>query len=215
MCAMRRRRTFRRSAQSDRALSLVPAINRIGNDAICLVAAFPFLLVHHGQARQRCVTNPEYLGGGSGAGSPRSGRAPIGRARASSRSATGVVQARNAGRPSALAARLSCLCALGCALALSGCAPGSESRSEPTRAMAGSPENSVAQMCRPQRALLVPQPAPDCGFAWSSLKTVDPDQWSRLKVESERKCYQRAEKIVRQRLRLLQASLTCEAATTR
>jgi hypothetical protein len=70
-------------------------------------------------------------------------------------------------------------------------------------------------MCRPERALLVPQRAPDCGFAWSNLKTVDPDQWARLKVESERKCYQNAEKIVRERLRLLQASLTCEADSAR
>jgi hypothetical protein len=73
----------------------------------------------------------------------------------------------------------------------------------------------MAQMCRPERALLAPQRAPDCGFGWSNLKTVDPDQWARLKVESERKCYQNAEKIVRERLRLLQASLTCEADTAR
>jgi hypothetical protein len=143
------------------------------------------------------------------------GRAPVGCARASSRSATGVVQARNAGRPSSAVTGLSCLCALGCALALSGCAPGSEARSDPARANAAATENSVSQMCRPERALLKPQPAPDCRFAWSDLKTVDPDQWARLKVESERKCYQRAEKIARERLRLLQASVTCEAATTR
>jgi hypothetical protein len=70
-------------------------------------------------------------------------------------------------------------------------------------------------MCRPERALLSPQPAPDCRFAWSDLKTLDPDQWARLKVESERKCYQRAEKIARERLRQLQASVTCEVATAR
>jgi hypothetical protein len=70
-------------------------------------------------------------------------------------------------------------------------------------------------MCRPERAMLTPQPAPDCGFGWSSLKTVDPDQWARLKLESERKCYQNAEKIVRERLRLLQASVACEAEASR
>jgi hypothetical protein len=70
-------------------------------------------------------------------------------------------------------------------------------------------------MCRPDRALLVPQPAPDCRFGWSDLKTVDPDQWARLKVDSERKCYQRAEKIARERLRLLQASVACETTTAR
>ena len=141
------------------------------------------------------------------------GPAPTGSTRAAPRSAVGAVQTRRAGRPSSLAARLSCLCALGCALALSGCAPGSESRSDPTRNAVASAENSVSQMCRPERALLKPQPAPDCRFAWSDLKTVDPDQWARLKVESERKCYQRAEKIARERLRLLQASVTCEAVT--
>jgi hypothetical protein len=100
----------------------------------------------------------------------------------------------------------------------SGCAPGPEhpqSRPDPVNAAAASPVTSVAQMCRPERALLVPPRAPDCGFGWSNLKTVDPDQWARLKVESERKCYQNAEKIVRERLRLLQASLTCEADTAR
>jgi len=38
-----------------------------------------------------------------------------------------------------------------------------------------------------------------------------PDQWTRLKLEYERKCYQNAEKIVRERLRLLQAATRCEA----
>jgi len=66
-------------------------------------------------------------------------------------------------------------------------------------------------MCRPERALLAPQPAPDCGFGRSNLKTLDPDQWTRLKLEYERKCYQNAEKIVRERLRLLQAATRCEA----
>ncbi len=70
-------------------------------------------------------------------------------------------------------------------------------------------------MCRPDRALLVPPRAPDCGFGRSDLKTLDPDQWARLKVEYERKCYQNAEKAVRERLRLLQAASRCEADRTR
>jgi hypothetical protein len=126
--------------------------------------------------------------------------------------------AGNAGRRPLRTAGLPCLCALGCVLMLSGCTSGPEypqSGSEPVSPATASPVNSVAQMCRPERALLVPQRAPDCGFAWSNLKTVDPDQWARLKVESERKCYQNAEKIVRERLRLLQASLTCEADSAR
>jgi hypothetical protein len=141
-------------------------------------------------------------------------------ARRPRRSAVGSARAGagNASRRPLRTARLSCLCALGCVLMFSGCAPGPEhpqSRPDPVNAAAASPVTSVAQMCRPERALLVPPRAPDCGFGWSNLKTVDPDQWARLKVESERKCYQNAEKIVRERLRLLQASLTCEADTAR
>ena len=69
-------------------------------------------------------------------------------------------------------------------------------------------------MCRPERALLAPQPAPDCGFGRPQLQDPGPrgpDQWTRLKLEYERKCYQNAEKIVRERLRLLQAATRCEA----
>jgi hypothetical protein len=63
---------------------------------------------------------------------------------------------------------------------------------------------------RPDPALLSPQPAPDCEFKRSDLKTVDPDEWGRLKVEYERQCYQDAEKAARERLALLQTSSTCE-----
>jgi len=63
---------------------------------------------------------------------------------------------------------------------------------------------------RPDLALLSPQPAPDCEFKRSDLKTVDPDEWGRLKVEYERQCYLDAEKAARDRLVLLQASATCE-----
>jgi len=63
---------------------------------------------------------------------------------------------------------------------------------------------------RPDPALLSPQPAPDCEFKRADLKTVDPDEWSRLKIEYERQCYQDAEKAARERLALLQTSSTCE-----
>jgi hypothetical protein len=147
-------------------------------------------------------------------------RAAVACTRASSRSAFGYVRpgARNSDRGPLLAARLFILCALGCAMALSGCAPGSaqlESKPEPVLAAAASPTISAAPICRPDRALLAPQPAPDCGFAWSNLKTLDPDQWARLKLEYERKCYQNAEKIARERLRQLQAAITCEVESAR
>ncbi|HVR55911.1 MAG TPA: hypothetical protein VMT72_03690 [Pseudolabrys sp.] len=68
---------------------------------------------------------------------------------------------------------------------------------------------------RPDLALLSPQPAPDCEFKRSDLKTVDPDEWGRLKVEYERQCYLDAEKTARERLALLQASSTCEIEPVR
>ena len=68
---------------------------------------------------------------------------------------------------------------------------------------------------RPDLALLSPQPAPDCEFKRSDLKTVDPDEWARLKVEYERQCYLDAEKAARERLALLQASSTCEIEPVR
>jgi hypothetical protein len=56
-------------------------------------------------------------------------------------------------------------------------------------------------------ALLAPQPAPDCEYNRSDLKTVDADEWARLKTEYERQCYRDAEKATRERLGLLQASI--------
>jgi hypothetical protein len=68
---------------------------------------------------------------------------------------------------------------------------------------------------RPNLALLTPQPSPDCEFKRSDLKTVDPDEWARLKVEYERQCFQDAETAARERLALLQASSTCEIEPVR
>ena len=68
---------------------------------------------------------------------------------------------------------------------------------------------------RPDPALLSAQPAPDCEFKRSDLKTVDPDEWTRLKVEYERQCYLDAEKAARERLTLLQTSSTCEIEPVR
>jgi hypothetical protein len=78
-------------------------------------------------------------------------------------------------------------------------------------AMASAPaEMQQALVCRPDSSLLVAPSPPDCAFGRPDLKTLDPDQWARLKVEYERLCYQRAESTVRERLRLLQAATRCE-----
>ena len=106
---------------------------------------------------------------------------------------------------------------------LAGCAPGPLPEAAQTQGQAQTQgraqaapahaEMQESQICRPDSALLVPQSAPDCVFGRPELKTLDPDQWARLKVEYERQCYQRAEKGVRERLRLLQAAAKCENAS--
>ncbi|HEX2363899.1 MAG TPA: hypothetical protein VHJ00_02575 [Bradyrhizobium sp.] len=92
---------------------------------------------------------------------------------------------------------------------LAACAPGptpetAQAKSAPARA-----ETQETPVCRPDPALLAPQSAPDCKFGRAALKTLDPDQWARLKLEYERQCYQHAEKVVRERFRLLQAASRC------
>lgn len=113
-------------------------------------------------------------------------------------------------RRTSLAARLPNLAAIICLLAVAGCAgnaPQPETRSEPMRS--GAAPGSDSQMCRIDRALLVPARAPDCGFGRSDLKTLDPEQWAHLKIEYEKKCYQHAEKMIRERLRQLQVASRC------
>lgn len=56
-------------------------------------------------------------------------------------------------------------------------------------------------------ALLTPQPAPDCGFDLPDRKTVDEEQWANLKLDYERRCYQTAEMVVRERLARLQRAV--------
>ena len=112
---------------------------------------------------------------------------------------------------------LSILCALGCAMAVASCAPGSapDTWIEPSSASAATPTSPEPKTCRPDRALLAPQAAPDCGFGRADLKTLDPDQWARLKLEYELSCYKEAEKTARKRLRQLQAATKCEALPSR
>lgn len=94
--------------------------------------------------------------------------------------------------------------------ALAGCAP--TAGPETAQASVAPPvaEAQKPQICQPDSALLVPQRAPDCVFGRPDLKTLDPEQWARLKVEYERQCYQRAERTVRERLRELQVAMKCD-----
>jgi hypothetical protein len=71
-------------------------------------------------------------------------------------------------------------------------------------------QHTELRIRRPDPALLAPQPAPSCEFKRADVKSVDPDEWVRLKTEYERQCYQDAEKAARDRLGRLQASSLCE-----
>ena len=122
--------------------------------------------------------------------------------------------------------KLLTVCVILCSLSFAGCArhPAQrevspalhEGKASPVRAPVRSRRYTEPvryaepKIRRPDLALLSPQPAPDCEFKRSDLKTVDPDEWARLKVEYERQCYLDAEKTARDRLVLLQASATCE-----
>jgi hypothetical protein len=107
--------------------------------------------------------------------------------------------------------------ALSVLLALCACAPTSTdlaSHGERPQLIAKA-DHSGPLLCRPDRALMAPPHAPDCSFDRAELKTLDPDEWARLKVEYERKCFQAAERTVRERLRLLQAANRCGADPAR
>ena len=105
--------------------------------------------------------------------------------------------------------RLLSLSAILWALALSGCASHSVQRdlkAYPTHADAPPHRHPEPRARQAERVLLAPQPAPNCEYRGSDLDTVDPDLWARLKLDFERRCYQHAEMIARNRLRLLQTS---------
>ena len=114
--------------------------------------------------------------------------------------------------------RLTRLTSAALIITLSGCAQGpapEPMQTAPSKAEHAEPGRAEPGFCRPDRALLTPQPVPDCAFRRSQLKTMDPDLWARLKIEYERECYQNAEKVVRHRLRLLQAANLCESKVAR
>jgi len=97
--------------------------------------------------------------------------------------------------------------------ALSACAP-TPAREDAQAALAPArTDMQETPACQPDPALFTPQAAPDCAFGRPDLKTLDPDQWARLKIEYERQCYRNAERAVRERLKLLQVAARCEIET--
>jgi hypothetical protein len=105
-------------------------------------------------------------------------------------------------RPLALATSLG-------AMLLSACAQ--SSAPDPVNPAQAAMRQADASICRPDPALLAPQSEPDCVFRRAELKTIDPEQWARLKIEYERQCYQKAERTVRERLNRLQGANRCES----
>jgi len=131
----------------------------------------------------------------------------------------GHISAGALGRLPALVPKLLTVSAISCAMAVAGCARNPaqpEVKAEPIHAAAPTRGYPELKIRRPARALLVSQPAPDCEFRGADRNTVDPEEWARLKLDYERQCYQRAEKIARDRLRQLQASSSrCEIEPVR
>jgi hypothetical protein len=95
------------------------------------------------------------------------------------------------------------------AILLSACAQ--SSAPDPVTTAQAAIRQADAPICRPDPALLAPQSEPDCVFRRAELKTIDPEQWARLKIEYERQCYQKAERTVRERLNRLQGANRCES----
>jgi hypothetical protein len=133
--------------------------------------------------------------------------------------------------PASLIPKLLTIPVVFCAMAVAGCARNPahrefnpvehEVRAAPVRAPARAHRFSRPRryadlrIHRPDPTLLALQPAPDCEFKKTDVRAVDPDEWARLKIDYERQCYQDAEKIARDRLRLLQASSACEIEPVR
>jgi hypothetical protein len=129
--------------------------------------------------------------------------------------------------PKLLATRLLTISIVACAMALAGCARNPaqrelravqrEARTAPVclparprvrtvvqHVYTPAPRQAEPRVSRPDPALLEPQTAPDCEFRRADIKSVDPNEWARLRAEYERQCYRDAENAARNRLGQLQ-----------
>jgi hypothetical protein len=94
-----------------------------------------------------------------------------------------------------------------CAIALGGCAAESahrEAKGGRSHVVAAAERQAELRIRRANPELLAPLSAPDCDFTKANVSTVDPNQWERLKLDYERRCYKDAEQTARDRLRRLQ-----------
>jgi hypothetical protein len=109
-----------------------------------------------------------------------------------------------------LARKLLVPTAVSCTLVVAGCASHSvwpEPKLVSSEPSAPEHRRFGPAVHRSDRALLAPQPAPDCEFKGPERDAADADLLARLKLDYERHCYQQAEMVARNRLRLLQASV--------
>jgi hypothetical protein len=108
----------------------------------------------------------------------------------------------------AIAGTVSALSVASFALTISGCSYG---LSQHKYAAYYTPPHlrSGLQTVRNYRALVAPQPPPHCELMESQPDIVDAELWTRLKLDYERHCYQRAEALVRKRLQRLLTSGRC------
>jgi hypothetical protein len=99
-----------------------------------------------------------------------------------------------------------------CALAASGCSFRFDERDAALRATSAAAPPAPqpnARRIHIARALLIPQPPPDCAYGGpEDTGALDSDVLARLKLDYERYCYQEAEAEVRDRLLRLQASVS-------
>jgi hypothetical protein len=95
------------------------------------------------------------------------------------------------------------------AMALTGCAARNSTlrfNPAPHEAKQFAPRQyAKLQVRRSDAELLTAQPVPDCQFRSDEAVAVDQVEFARLRMEYERKCYQKAEVATRERLTKLQA----------
>ena len=72
------------------------------------------------------------------------------------------------------------------------------------------PQEAQAAQAKPPPAYCQARPAPDCRLKGSTFKTVDPEEFARLKIAYERRCIRHAEKVERERMRQMHAAGACE-----
>jgi hypothetical protein len=91
-----------------------------------------------------------------------------------------------------------------CGITFGECDTDAPERADRRTAKTG-PTGKPAPVAMVDRALLTPQPEPNCEYKGSPAATSE--ETLRAKLDYERQCYRHAEIIARNRLRLLQASV--------